>query len=227
MPGSYIDSLAPTTSSDRFIRGSGTSQTAAVVAGLAAQLAQRYPTATPDQIKAMLQKGAGPLQSAGGSWSVGAGGIVARQLLKVAPFNTKTSPLATIGDAPVTSDRQDQTIAIDGIALTANTDVQGNPWTTAWASNATNRTSWNLGAWNAKRYTGDTMTPTGWNLAPWATSFSGTPWTTTGGPAGTWDGLRWNGLRWNGLRWNGLRWNGLRWDGLRWNGLRWNANTWN
>jgi serine protease AprX len=226
VPGSYIDSLAPSASGDRFIRGSGTSQTAAVVAGLAAQLVQRYPSASADQIRAMLQKGAAPLQSSGATWSQGSGGVVARQLLKAAPANSKTTALATIGDAAVSVDRQDQTIALDGMILTANTDVQGNPWTASWATAASNGSSWNLGLWNAHRYSGDTMTATGWAAAAWPTSFAGTAWNTTGGPGGSWDGLRWNGLRWNGLRWNGLRWNGTSWDGLRWNGLRWNANTW-
>ena len=226
VPGSYIDSLAPTTSGDRYIRGSGTSQTAAVVSGLAAQLISRYPSATPDQIKAMLQKGAAPLQSSGGTWSQGAGGIVARQLLKASPVTVRTMPLVTSGDAPVTADRQDQTIALDGIALTANTDVQGNPWNPAWATSAAKTATWNLGQWNGNCYSGDALTATGWATSNWPTAFTGKPWTNGNGPSGTWDGLRWNGLRWNGLRWNGLRWNGNKWDGLRWNGLRWNATTW-
>ena len=226
VPGSYIDSLAPTTTGDRFERGSGTSQTAAVVAGLAAQLVQRYPTATPDQIKATLEKGAAPVQSGGGSWSQGSGGIVARQLLKAGPTNAKTTPLVTIGDAPLTSDRQDQTVAIDGIALTGNVDVMGHPWKPTWATGASTSSTWQLGRWNGSRFAGDVMGPTGWATAAWATSWAGTPWPTVDGPAGTWDGLRWNGLRWNGLRWNGLRWNGTGWDGLRWNGLRWNAISW-
>ena len=38
----------------RYLRGSGSSQAAAVTAGAAALLLQRYPTLTPDQVKAML-----------------------------------------------------------------------------------------------------------------------------------------------------------------------------
>ena len=56
VPGSQIDVANPTAVvGTRFIRGSGTSQAAAVVSGTAALLAQKYPTATPDQIKAMLR----------------------------------------------------------------------------------------------------------------------------------------------------------------------------
>ena len=54
-PGSYVDSNYPNSVvGTRFTRGSGTSQAAAVTSGLVADLFQKYPTATPDQIKNAL-----------------------------------------------------------------------------------------------------------------------------------------------------------------------------
>ena len=44
----------------RFFRGSGTSQAAAVVSGLAALYLQKYPAATPDQVKKALMTNATP-----------------------------------------------------------------------------------------------------------------------------------------------------------------------
>ena len=228
VPGSYLDGIAPTTTGDRYLHGSGTSQSAAIVAGLAAQLVQRYPTASADQIKTMFQRSSTLVKFGFSQWSQGTGVVIADRLVKAAPGTVWGTQLATTGDAPITSDRADSTLTIDGVALTANTDVQRNPWPgAAWAVNATQTSSWTKGLWNGARYNGDTATATGWATSAWPTTWAGTAWTTVNGPAGTWDGLRWNGLRWNGLRWNGLRWNGTTWEGLRWNGLRWNANTWN
>ena len=54
-PGSYVDTNYPNSVvGTRFTRGSGTSQAAAVTSGLVADLFQKYPTATPDQIKNAL-----------------------------------------------------------------------------------------------------------------------------------------------------------------------------
>jgi serine protease AprX len=234
VPGSYVDTVDPTTTGDRFVRGSGTSQAAAVAAGLAAQLIQRYPSATPDQVKAMLGSSAMKITLKSSPYAQGHGAIVGDLFLKATlPQSTSTAPLATIGDAPINNDRQDATLALDGVALNGELDVQGNPWPgAAWAAAATTTTSWNGGLWLAHPYTGAAMTTAGWATAAWPTSWSGTPWAGVGGSGGTWNGVRWNGLRWNGTTWAGLRWNGVRWNGVRWNaidwsGLRWNGVRWN
>jgi serine protease AprX len=228
VPGSFIDTVAPTTTGDRYVRGSGTSQATAVVAGLAAQLVQRYPTATPDQIKRMLQSSATIIKFGWSQWSQGRGAITATRYLQASPPTTTWgTPLITTGDAPIDNDRVDATLTLDGVPLTGEIDVQGKAWTSSkWAADAANITSWRRGDWNGSTYAGTTLTAQGWATPLWPTSWSGTGWQNTGGAGGTWSGLRWNGLRWNGLRWNGLRWNGTGWEGLRWNGLRWNAVDW-
>jgi serine protease AprX len=59
VPGSTLDEEFPGARvGDAFFRGSGTSQAAAVVSGLAARLLAQRPGLTPDQLKALLRAGA-------------------------------------------------------------------------------------------------------------------------------------------------------------------------
>ena len=59
VPGSTLDEEFPGARvGDAFFRGSGTSQSAAVVSGLAARLIAQRPALTPDQLKALLRGGA-------------------------------------------------------------------------------------------------------------------------------------------------------------------------
>jgi serine protease AprX len=54
-PGSYLDVAHPGARvGDRFFKGSGTSQAAAVVSGAVALLLEQRPSLTPDQVKALL-----------------------------------------------------------------------------------------------------------------------------------------------------------------------------
>lgn len=60
--GSYIDANHPEGRvGDRFFRGSGTSQAAAITSGVAALLIQQRPELTPDQVKYILRGSAAPL----------------------------------------------------------------------------------------------------------------------------------------------------------------------
>jgi serine protease AprX len=54
--GSYIDQTYGSTGgiNDRFMRGSGTSEAAAITSGAAALLLEKKPTLTPDQVKKTL-----------------------------------------------------------------------------------------------------------------------------------------------------------------------------
>ncbi|HET7308871.1 MAG TPA: S8 family serine peptidase, partial [Actinomycetota bacterium] len=55
VPNSYIDANHPEgLLGDRYFRGSGTSQAAAIMSGAAALVLQKYPSATPNQVKQLL-----------------------------------------------------------------------------------------------------------------------------------------------------------------------------
>ena len=59
-PGSFVDIMhgAAGTLNDRFFKGSGTSQAAAVVSGASALLLSQRPWLTPDQVKDILRRSA-------------------------------------------------------------------------------------------------------------------------------------------------------------------------
>jgi serine protease AprX len=58
-PGSFLDTAFPAARiGDRYFRGSGTSQAAALTSGAAADLLSSDPGLTPDQVKAMLTSSA-------------------------------------------------------------------------------------------------------------------------------------------------------------------------
>ena len=77
VPNSSIDTNHPEGQIDsRYFRGSGTSQSAAIVSGAAALVLEKYPNATPDQVKALLSDSGYPIigkaqQIGGGSSSSG------------------------------------------------------------------------------------------------------------------------------------------------------------
>jgi len=72
VPGSALDLEFPGARVENaYFRGSGTSQAAAVVSGVAARLLSAHPELTPDQLKALLRQGAVDLPDPG--WAEGAG----------------------------------------------------------------------------------------------------------------------------------------------------------
>ena len=62
VPGCYIDQNHPEGMiDDRYFRGSGTSEAAAITSGVVALLLQKYPDLTPDEVKGLLTDSAVPI----------------------------------------------------------------------------------------------------------------------------------------------------------------------
>jgi serine protease AprX len=229
VPGSFIDTLPANTGQvgTRFQRGSGTSEATAIVAGVAALVLQKYPAATPDQVKALLTTTATKLASgnanAPGQLVHWGHGIVNAATATATALPTTTAATqtwaASTGTGALDATRGGVTVTDAATALTGQQDIFGHPFNpTTMAAAHTTATAWTGGTWNGSRWSGD-----GWSGSRWTTA----AWTGTDWAGSRWTGSRWTGMTWNGSRWSGTGWNGARWTGSGWDGARWSTATTN
>jgi serine protease AprX len=216
-PGSYIDTLFPSARyGDRFFKGSGTSQAAAVVSGAVALLLDQRPGLTPDQVKALLRQTASPMPMADAAGR-GAGEVnLAAAGMTPAPTGTQSLPGST-GTGSIEAARGSSHVADGDVELTGEWDIMG-PWNAAkWAQASTDGSSWVGGRWNNRDWTGDCWCGTSWSGPSW----EGRTW------AGrTWAGRTWAGRTWAGRTWAGRTWAGGDWAGRTWAGRTWAGENW-
>jgi len=94
-PGSFVDVNYPDARvGTRFLRGSGTSQATAITAGAVALYLQRYPKATPDEVKRAFMSSATPLSGVP-ALLCGAGSVQVRRA-EQAPLDTTATPSTSL-----------------------------------------------------------------------------------------------------------------------------------
>jgi serine protease AprX len=218
-PGSVIDELHPATvEGDRFLRGSGTSQAAAITSGAVALLLQRYPDLTPDQVKRQLMRTATPLPGASahtrGSGLLDVAEAVARPVTRAAQpaahRGTGTGSLEGARGTAHVSDGESE--------LTGEQDIFGVAWNPGvWAPLSERGEAWQGGQWNGSEWTGGSWEAVGWTGKTWV----GKTWV-----GKTWVGKTWVGKTWVGKTWVGKTWVGKTWVGKTWVGKTWVGKTW-
>jgi serine protease AprX len=226
-PGSYVDQNNPgAVVGTRFIRGSGTSQAAAVVSGAVALLAQRYPNATPDQLRAMLMATAMHLKGAGqsdGSGEINVDAAIAKGPLDGGVLKLLTllsNPAAATGSGSLDAARGGVDVVDDqGNGLTGEQDIFGHPWnSSAWSAAVAAKTAWGAdGTFNGNVWTGTDFSGQGWATATWAS----VPWT-----ASSWSGDDWASHHWTSHHWTDQGWTGAEWDDAGWNSHHWTGSEW-
>jgi len=216
-PGSYIDvNNAKGQIDSRFFRGSGTSQAAAIVSGAAALILQKYPNATPDQVKALLTSTGYDINDK--AQAIGGGELqLSAALAAPLPAAAQTWPVST-GTGSIELARGTDHIARDGVALIGEQDIFGMPFDSpTMAAQEAAASTWSGGAWNGSTWSGSTWSGSTWSASTWSgSSWSGSTWSSSTWSDSTWSGSTWSGSTWSGSSWSGSTWSGSTWSGDAW-----------
>ena len=219
VPGSFIDVNHPEGYlDDRYFRGSGTSQSAALVSGAAALVLQRYPDATPDQVKQLLMGTATYLNSQK-SQAQGGGELNLAAALTAPLPSAASAPLDDKGTGSLEQARgSDHLTAPDGTVLSGEQDIFGKPFdSAAMAALEALASSWSGGTWNASTWSGSSWSGVNWLASTWsASSWSASSWSASSWSASTWSGSSWSASSWSGSSWSGSSWSGAGWQGATW-----------
>jgi serine protease AprX len=218
-PGSYLDSSYPAAQvGDRFFRGSGTSQAAAIVSGAVADVLSARPSLTPDRVKSVLTGTAVAIATSDVN-AVGAGllNLAGAVSAKVEPRWVQTA-VPSSGRGSLEAARGSAHVTLGGVALTGEQDIFGNAWdATTMAAAEDSRRAWDGGVFNGATWSGATWSGATWSGATW----SGATWS-----GATWSGATWSGATWSGATWSGATWSGATWSGATWSGATWSGSTW-
>jgi serine protease AprX len=193
-PGSYIDQTQPKGRvGDRFFKGSGTSQSAAVVSGAAALMLSQRPQLTPDQVRDVLRKSARELDG--------------------------TSHDAQ-GEGAIDLSAAQAVVAHMKPGRSAGYDESHRSWGKNHQRNG--RWSRADDDWDGDLADGAYWTGTKWSGATWAgATWAGATWASDDWDGATWAGATWAGATWAGATWAGATWAGATWAGSDWASAGW------
>src|SRR3954468_3871477 len=209
----------------RFFRGSGTSQSAAVVSGLAALYLQKYPGATPDQVKAALMAAAtAPTYVKKIFAGVGVPDVN-KAIGAPLPTGTGAAQPATgaTGTGSLEAARGSAHVSNGYALLSGERDIFGQAWNpTAWATASAARTSWNGGTWRGVDWTTASWSSGSWDAHSWTTN----DWTAHSWTAHSWTAHSWTSAGWDAHSWTDSSWQSSSWSGSSWSGASWSNAIW-
>jgi serine protease AprX len=213
-PGSWADLDRPEARvGSAYFKGTGTSQAAAVVSGIAALLFEADSSLTPDEAKAALMGSSSGLhgQPGAGSGLVDAARAVEAVLSNQygsARINAPYAPATGVGGIEASRGSYHVYTDLDGDGapepVTGEIDVLGG--------------AWNSGTWSA---------------APWlAQQWRTTAWYRLAGVFEELEPARWTGPTWRGMvleadAWSARHWSGAGWVARHWSARHWSTGVWN
>lgn len=213
-PGSTIDTFRPTARLDAaYFKGTGTSQSAAIVSGVAALVIQANPSLTPDDVKGILIDTAN--DNLVGQSGAGHGAVNARRAVQAAQGIQSWRPLATIPEPSIGLGTLEGTrgnghvyadLNRDGEAdlVTGEVEVLGNRYDAIIAA----ATAWTLQTWSASPWAGVAVETPGF-----AATDPGAPGWLGAGP----DVLSWDAKSWGAAGWDAKSWGAKSWGSFLWN----------
>ena len=194
--GSTIDQLHPDAVVDAdYFKGTGTSQAAAVVSGVAALMYSVNPDLKPNQVKGMLLDTAfktAAYRVGGGAGLVDAEGAVLAADGSVGNPNDGLD--RAVGDGSLELSRGTMHVMADldgdGIPdpVLGETDVLGQPWdSNSWSSN-----SWSSDTWSSNSWSSLISENEGWTSNSWSSN--------------SWSGMCWSSNSWSSNSWSSITW---------------------
>jgi serine protease AprX len=215
-------------------RGSGTSQSAAVVSGAAALLFQRWPNATPDTMKELLTRTATPLRHTTAAIQ-GRGELNVAAAMASAPVDPRELGEPTVagsrgvvnhpfskstGTGSLELARGSHHVVMDGVVLFGERDIMGASWSGALTALLTRelRMWTGNGSFNGNQWIGEGFTPD-------TTTVAGRAWGGRSWAGRSWAGRSWAGSLWSGRSWASRVWNGRSWAGQTWSAASWSSNA--
>jgi serine protease AprX len=206
--------------SPTYIKGSGTSQSTAVVSGLAALILKAHPDWTPDQVKYALRSTASPIPGVGVN-KQGKGRVSVADAIHADVSAAPVQPMHASGLGAIERSRGTAHVYADCQQDGTWTEVRGEmdvycqPW---------NGASWTGASWTGASWTGASWTGASWTGASWTGgAWSGASWTGASWTGASWTGASWTGASWTGASWTGASWTGASWTGASWTGASWTS----
>jgi len=193
-PNSTLDLAHPEARvGDALLKGSGTSQAAAVVSGAVALMLERRPDLSPDQVKAIIKSNADPLSGPGPD-AQGAGRL------------NLTRALAAPSPDPAAARQLFEPATVRGVVAKLVSHL-GKGRQAEVGPVGPDGKNWGGAKWGGAK----------WGGAKWGgSSWGGSSW---GGSS--WGGSSWGGSSWGGSSWGGSSWGGSSWGGSSWGGSSW------
>jgi serine protease AprX len=221
-PGTFVDTMYGSTGAvgDRFFKGSGTSQAAAVVSGASALLLSQRPWLTPDQLKDVLRRSAKDVLEAD-SDAEGAGSLDLNAAYSTSSRLVTKAALHT-GGGSLDKARGTKKVKKNGVALTGEQDIFGTPTDTSELAQAETTGTSDGATWAGGQWTGPPLNGATWAGATWA----GATWAGATWAGATWAGATWAGATWAGATWANGAWLGATWAGATWADANWANDLW-
>ncbi|HJQ72078.1 MAG TPA: S8 family serine peptidase, partial [Actinomycetota bacterium] len=205
--GSAVDQLHPDAVVDEdYFKGTGTSQSGAVVSGIAALMYEADPNLTPRRVKGILMGTAfksAAYRVGGGDGLVDAAGAVLAATSVVANPNVGLERSTGLGSLEESRGRfhVETDLDDDGVddLVEGEMDVLGEPWdSTSWSS-----TSWSSTSWSSTSWSSLIAENAGWSSTSWSsTSWSGTSWSSTSWSSTSWSSTSWSSNSWSSVAWS-------------------------
>ncbi len=230
VPGSRIATEHPEGYvNETILKGSGTSQSAAVVSGAAALLLEQRPRLKPDQVKSLLMDGAEDIVAL--RTQQGAGRIdISKSASLPTPSrrDVKQRFTRSDGSGSLEASRGSTHVTVDGTLIEGEQTVWGLPWDgSSWTGSSWTGSSWTGSSWTGSSWTGSSWTGSSWTGSSWTgSSWTGSSWTGSSWTGSSWTGSSWTGSSWTGSSWTGSSWTGSSWTGSSWTGSSWTGSSW-